>query len=859
MADIGCEIIWVKLEVKGSKTLHIGAFYRPPSTTSNVETLNIISEFEKSVLRIQKCNSNIWLCGDFNIPDVVWQDGTVRPGSACPSIHRRFIEILSDAGMEQLNTSPTRGQNILDLFLSNNPSLVQHVRVIPGISDHDIVLSDSLIKPLRVNIKPVKSYQYHKGNFTKINFELGRFCDDFLKRRNLSVNEMWLSYTSKLLGLQEKHIPSTIRKPKKLPWITVKIRRCLRRKQRLYNKAKTRQDPALWSKYRTLKRATQKLVRQQYWDYVNDIVSAPNNQARKGFWSYIKKLKRDSVGISVLKQNGQQAVSAEDKATMLNEQFSSVFTAEDDSDMPKINDERSYPSMKSIDVSANGIKKQLLGLNTSKAGGPDNISARILLETATHSSRILQVIFQKSLDEGILPQQWKTANITPIYKKESKCNPANYRPVSLTCITCKVLEHIINHHLLAHLDRNNILVDAQHGFRHKRSCETQLLLTYNDIVSGVDKGDQMDILVLDFAKAFDKVAHKRLLHKLNHYGVRGQLLKWIRSFLVGRSQCVVVDGARSSDANVDSGVPQGTVLGPTLFLIFINDLAENVNASVRLFADDCVMYQNVRSVADTESLQRDLDVLHNWELTWLMRFNAKKCHIVRATHRRKVIEQEYTLGGTTLTKMASHPYLGIELSDDLKWNKHIDQVVRSGNRTLGVIRRNLNSCPRNIKDLAYKSLLRPKIEYAAAIWDPYTTTNINRLEAVQRRAARFMFSRYSREASVTSMLHELQWPLLEQRRSEARLSMLHRIVHEKVDIPIAELLTRATRPSRRSHDHQFQRIACRKDCYKYSFVPRTVIQWNNLGSDIVDLNDPKQFKTELQQLDLTLKGPSYHY
>ena len=284
---------------------------------------------------------------------------------------------------------------------------------------------------------------------------------------------------------------------------------------------------------------------------------------------------------------------------------------------------------------------------------------------------------------------------------------------------------------------------------------------------------QVDMLVLDFAKAFDTVAHQRLLAKLHHYGIRGSLHSWIGSFLMGRTQCVVVDGSSSSRVDVKSGVPQGTVLGPTLFLVFINDLAANTSATVRLFADDCVMYQPIHSIRDCNSLQRDLDYLHSWELNWLMRFNAKKCNVLRATHaHKKVIKHQYTLGGVPLDVTDAHPYLGVEISKDLKWNTHINKLVAKGNRTLGVIRRNLRYCPRPVKDMAYRSILRPKLEYASSIWDPYTQENIKSLEAVQRRAARSVCNNYSWQDSVTNMLTSLDWPSLEQRRAESRLCLL---------------------------------------------------------------------------------------
>ena len=220
------------------------------------------------------------------------------------------------------------------------------------------------------------------------NAELEQYSKSFLDTCNTkSVNELWNDYRSKLLSLQEKYVPSSKASDnRKLPWINVKVRRCLRRKQRLYNQARKKHDPELWNKYRHMKRATQKLIRQQYWDYINSIVSSPDDQARKGFWSYVKKLKRDSVGISILKQDGRQATSPEEKANMLNKQFSSVFTEEGEEPQPEIASKVKYPSINKIKISDDGVKKQLANLNQNKAGGPDNISARILKETAHHVS-----------------------------------------------------------------------------------------------------------------------------------------------------------------------------------------------------------------------------------------------------------------------------------------------------------------------------------------------------------------------------------------------------------------------------------------------------------------------------------------
>ena len=361
-----------------------------------------------------------------------------------------------------------------------------------------------------------------------------------------------------------------------------------------------------------------------------------------------------------------------------------------------------------------------------------------------------------------------------------------------------------------------------------------------------DNKQQTDLVILDFSKAFDTVPHRKLLHKLRHYGIDGELLSWLSAFLMERSQRVIVEGEASSSIKVDSGVPQGTVLGPLLFLIHINDLPNAVQSQVRLFADDCLLYRQIKSNEDQKKLQNDLIALEKWATTWGMKFNAKKCYIMRIHRGTKPITSMYTLDNHVLEQVQDNPYLGLLISENLKWSSHINKISKRANSTLGFLRRNLKHCPKSLKETAYFSLIRSVLDYSATVWDPYLQKDVDQLESIQRRAARFVFNDHSRKSSVTEMMQKLDWKPLADRRREQRLIMMYRIINGLIAIP-AETHITPNRGTTRSKNSQKLRIfSCNTDTFKYSFFPRTVVDWNNLSENCVSAKSIEIFKGEIR-------------
>jgi hypothetical protein len=522
---------------------------------------------------------------------------------------------------------PTRERNTLDLVATNTPSKVNKVEVIPGVSDHCVPLVELDVRPVRRTQKPRNILLYKNAQWEDMAKDLKNVAVTIEQKASQSpANDLWLLFKNGMLSIIEKYIPMKSCKTKdKLPYITPEIDKLMKKRNRIYKKRKKAQKNFEYStanhqnkdqKMKELKKLIQSKMRAAYWSYIESIITTLDddqqpNTSMKRFWGFIKRMRKDYVGVGNLKHQGCMVTKPKDQADVLNAQFESVFT--DENPLPDdLLPQSPYPEMDDLNITVPGVQKMLERLKPHKAAGPDELGPRVLKELAATIAPMLTSVYRRSYQTGEVPQDWKKANVVAIYKKGKKYEASNYHPISLTCVCCKIMEHIVISNIMRHSNTHDILYDLQHGFRDQRSCESQLLEFQADVMKNLKARQQTDVLIMDFSKAFDKVGHRRLVEKLKYYGIRGKTNKWIHSFLSNRKQTVVLEGERSYEADVKSGVSQGSVLGPCLFLLYINDLPESLNCTVRLFADDTIAYLTITSKEDAASLEQDLSKLGKW-------------------------------------------------------------------------------------------------------------------------------------------------------------------------------------------------------------------------------------------------------
>lgn len=443
----------------------------------------------------------------------------------------------------------------------------------------------------------------------------------------------------------------------------------------------------------------------------------------------------------------------------------------------------------------------------------------MLLDVKFHSQLpsfldCIVLLISKSLELGRVPSMWKKAIVSPVFKSGDRSDVNNYRAISLTCILSKITEHIVCSNMWRFIDENNLISSHQHGFRTGYNTTTQLLHVAHHASLAMDNKDKYHIVSFDFSKAFDMVSHKLIIYKLKCLRFNDNCVQWISDWLHRRSSIVSVNGDVSYSFDVKSGVPQGSVLGPLLFNIYINDMLSCVNDSdCRLYADDTLLCSNVS--INPNSLQTNVDALLHWANDWGMQFNSKKCVHIQIGQNKPDIT--LVLGNDSIPQSDSLRYLGVLIDSHLKWNSHISRMVAKANRSLGMLKRCLREAPVKTKLLALKTMVIPILEYASQVWSPHQINQKVKIDKVQRDGIRWVF-RLRKSDSLTDRMHENGMISLSDRRDELDLSFLRKIESNSFKLNLDEYIqidthNHFTRGKTVSHHH-------RVNSWRYSYYNR---------------------------------------
>ena len=458
---------------------------------------------------------------------------------------------------------------------------------------------------------------------------------------------------------------------------------------------------------------------------------------------------------------------------------------------------------------------------------------------------------------GVLPDEWRTSVVSVLYKKGKKDCLDNYRPISLTCICCKLMESLVTDLVMDYFRMNDLFTDKQYGFIKGRSTVMQLLKLTDDWTKSLDDNDQVDIIYTDFEKAFDKVPHKRLISKLQSYGLNDIIVNWIRSFLFSRLQTVRINGVFSEYKQVLSGIPQGSVLGPLLFIIYINDLPLVCDESSKLFlfADDAKLYKSIRSTSDFLCLNHVCNEVFTWSERWLMKLNAAKCKVLTlCRNSSNIVKYDYCFdlpdrGVILLEHENIVKDLGVLIDSDLSFDDHINDKINAANRMLGLIRRNFVDLDKNSFLLLYKCLVRSHLEYAAPVWNPYKKGLIRDIESIQKRATKLI--RVCRNMPYKERLSCLGLPTLKYRRFRGDMLEVYKILNNLYDPKTAPSLELHKDSRTRGNSFKLKVDRSNYDVRKFSFCNRVVKIWNSLPDYVVTSVSVNTFKNSLDKYFIT--------
>lgn len=859
-SDLEC--IWLEVRVPLSRFILCSA-YRPPTDNLFWDKIqDNINDFTKQYNN----KINFILLGDFNS----------HPETTMGKCMKDFCNINN---LTYLISEPTRttalSSTILDQIICSCPDRVKSTRVDPPVSSNDHC---TVSATFNFKLNEYKAYDRYVWIYKDADFHAFRVAlldHDWSECfSNMDPNSIYTKWKDQFLDLAKSYIPYKKVKirPKDPPWYDNNLRILYRHRRRLYRKAVRTKCPDMWAKYvdsvETYNKACTKQENNYNINLANKLVN--NNITSKNWWKISKSFlygEKNSHSIpNLIDPNNNDSIlsSPSDKAEHLNNFFlSQMNLPENRPPLPEF-ERDNVNTLNSIQVTEQEVVDVLRLLDSNKATGADGIPARILKEAGVAISKPLAKLFNISLQSGKVPVEWKMANVIPIFKKGDKHSASNYRPISLLSIVNKLIEKIIFKHLFNHLRDYNILSKLQSGFIPNDSTVCQLTYLYHIFSKALDDKKDVQIAFCDVSKAFDRVWHKGLLHKLNKYGVEGPLLKWFSDYLSERQQRVTIEGKSSNWGLINAGVPQGSTLGPLLFLVYINDITENIIGNIRLFADDTILFNVVDSpVTSSEILNRDLETINKWAQQWLVSFNPNKTELLYITKKRNPpTYPPITFNHVQINEVDRVRHLGLTLSKDLTWSAHIESIATNATRRLALLNKCKSILSRGTLETMYTSYIRPTLEYGSIVWNNCSTADSERLENIQLQAARIVTGA-PRGTSHDKLYNELGWSKLVNRREYTQLIMFYKMYHNQAPNYLNHLVppsvSNTTYHNLRNSNNLIPCLA-RTENFKNSFLNNATRLWNNLSADLRTTDTLSQFKLNLKStMSLTKTKRKYFY
>lgn len=834
------ESIWCNIEIGGEKTL-VGVCYRPPSN-------NKICDDAMYKLVTRASREHVLIMGDFNFPELDWAKSETLDDS------HPFIECVNDNFLFQGVIECTRSSNILDLVLTSEENMIDNVSVGEpfGSSDHQIIRFDFIACKESSTLVENKMHDYFKADYEEMREE-----SKIIKWEGIvmgvDVEVDWNSLKLEIAKLRDKYVPYKKNRNSKCKWVNKSVIKSRRAKNKAWVKyidSGKRED--VYKKYLLKLKKCSKLSRIAKRNFEQNLAKNVKDNS-KSFFSYVRSKQRTKEKVGPLKDKGGEIIK-DDRlaANLLNEYFSSVFTKENytNAPLPKqiFQGNMQSDGLLGIEITEVMVANKLEKLDVNKCPGLDDIHPKLLFELRGDLVKPLTKLFNFSIKNGVVPLEWREAGVVPLFKKGKKSEPENYRPVSLTSLICKIIESILKDSILDHLDKFSLINDSQHGFSKGRSCLTNLLVFMEEITHSLDEGNSVDVIYLDFAKAFDKVPYRRLFSKLRSHGIGGKVTQWIEAWLTNRKQKVGLNKKYSDWSSVVSGVPQGSVLGPLLFLIYINDLDVGIISKLGKFADDTKVARGVSNDREVDILREDLCNIFQWSVDWQMLFNLDKCTVIHLGSKNP--QREYKMGNNILKKSKQERDLGVIIDSSGKSTEQCIMAVKKANTVLGMIKRNIVYKSKDVIVRLYKALVRPKLEYCVQAWCPYLKKDISILERVQKRATK-MIEGYT-NMSYEDRLSNTGLIKLEKRRARGDLIQVFKIIKgiDKVDYRQFFEITDSNRSHKtRGHNLKIIKVGCKSDIRKHFFSQRVVNAWNGLTQFVVDADTIDSFKNRLDKFD----------